>query len=269
MMRTKLYLYAAAAGLLTTALSPAPLQATILDDFNSGNILVDFTFDDAQGTQIPSTVNSGTTGAPFDSDSDTDDVVTNGTGQLSAGAKANTNFGSNYVDIPGLSSGRVIGLFDVFWEFDESIYDPSQDEEFRLTLITNDPRSTFVTGEIFFQRTSATEVTLFGNGVGTGSMDTPDTILGSSGNLLVMLDVDLDADTLELFISSDGGSTFASGGTGLIDPSRGVESVRLVINEDYSDDSLLIDRFAVSYIPEPSSLAVVTVLACLGCRRRR
>lgn len=253
--------------------------ASIISDFNSGDILVDYTFDDVAGTDIPGAANSGDASLTFDSDSDSADVVTNGLGQLATAGKDNTNFGSNYIDLPLLDAGRVIGLFEVSWEFDESEFNSSQDEEFRLSLVPNDPRSTFVTAEIFFRRTSATEVTLFGNGVGDASTDTPDVIFGSSGSLLTMIDVDIQSREFELFYSSDGGATFTSAGTGLtgdfddetaeIDI-RPVSSVRLVLNEDFSDDTVLIERFAVSFVPEPSALLLVCGASlALSARRNR
>ncbi len=263
---TKLRLLMALFGVVLLATN---VEANILDDFNSGKIVADFSFDDPSGTQIPDTFNSAVGGGSFDVDTDNDDVVTNDTGQLDASGKANTEFGSNYVDLASFNTGRVIGLFDVSWAFDESVYDPAQDEEFRLTLIQFDPRSTFVTSEIFFTRTSATEVTLLGNGVGPGATDTPDTILGSSGNLLTMIDTNLDTGVFELFASTDGGVNFSSLGTGTTDPTRGISSVRLVINEDYTGDRLLIDRFAVSVIPEPASVMVLAIgLATLGAIRQ-
>lgn len=255
-------------GALSLALMAAPASASILDDFNSATLITDFEFDDALGTAIESTANTADPAAPFDSDADFSAAATNGSGQFDGSGKDNTSFGSVYSDIAGLSSGRVLALFDVTWGFDEQVFDPGQDEEFRLSLIRDDPRATFVTGETFFVRTSATDVELRGNAVGTGSVDTPIVTLGSSGSLLTILEVDLDADTIELWYSDDGGASFLSTGAGTIDPSRGVESVRLVLNEDFSDDTLLIERFAVAVIPEPTSLAVLS-LGCLvaACRR--
>lgn len=235
---------------------PIDLQATPLDDFNSGTLVADFQFDDANGTEIQNTVNSVNPAATFDSDVDFGGASTNGLGQFDGSGKANTEFATAYVDLNTISSGRVLALFEVSWAFDESIYDSAQDEEFRLTLITFDPRSTFVTAETFFTRTSATEVTLYGNGVGTGATDTPDVLLGSSGSLLTILDVDLDADTFELFYSSNGGASFTSAGVGALDPTRVVESLRLTLNEDFSDDSLLIERVALAVVPEPSVVAL-------------
>lgn len=259
--------------LVATALGlPALANATILDDFNGGTLVADFQFDDVQGTQIQAAANSVDPLALFDADSDSDNVVTNGTGQLDASGKDNTAFGSNYVDIPGVDFGRALGLFEVSWAFDEGVFDPAQDEEFRLTLIQFDPRSTFVTGETFFTRTSATEVTLRGNAVGTGSSDTPDVVFGSSGSLLTIIDVNMDTNTLELWYSDDGGTSFTSAGTGDLDPSRGIESLRLVLNEDFTNDRLLIERVALATIvPEPASALMVlaSVLALLGVRRRK
>lgn len=253
-----------------TAIATSDARATILDDFNAGTLVTDFQFDDALGTPIESTVNSADPGATFDTDADFGGAATNGSGQFDGSGKANTDFGSVYSDLAGITSGRVLGLFDVSWEFDEGVYDPAEDEEFRLTLITFDPRSTFVTGETFFTRTSATEVELVGNAVGTGSSDTPAVIFGSSGSLLTILDVNLDADTLELWYSSDGGASFTSAGVGLLDPTRGIESVRLVLNEDFADDSLLIERFAVAIaIPEPATGLVVLLGGMLVASRRQ
>lgn len=242
-------------------------QANILDDFNTGIILADFQFDDVAGTDIISAVNSAGPDM-FDFDADSEDVVTNGLGQLDASFKANTDFGTNYVDLTTINGGRAIALYDVSWAFDESVYDPAQDEEFRLTLISFDPRSTFVTAEIFFTRTSATEVTLYGNGVGTGSSDTPDTVLGSSGDLLVMMDVNLTADVFEMWASSDDGVSFTSLGTGTLDSARNIESLRLVLNEDFSDDTLLINRFAVA-VPEPTALVLAVMGGLLALGRTR
>ncbi|MEM6392475.1 MAG: PEP-CTERM sorting domain-containing protein [Planctomycetota bacterium] len=264
------------AGLAASPLTPA--DASTLDAFNTGDVIVDFQFNDANGTTIPSTVNTGSAGGSFDNDTDSANVVTNGLGQLDATGKNNTSFGSNYVDVDDVTEGRIVGLFEVSWDFDESVYDSGQDEEFRLSLINRDPRSTFVTAEIYFQRTSATEVTLFGNAVGTGATDTVDTLFGSSGSLLTLIDLDLDAGDYELLYSADGGTTFLSAGGGSLglDPDdasafRSLASVRLVLNEDFSDDTVLIDRFAVSVvIPEPSTVGLFAVgLIGFTLRRRR
>lgn len=256
---------AAAAGLALAG----PASATVLDDFNSGTLITDFQFNDIAGTELENALNSAAPGSNFDIDADIAGTQTNGLGQFDASPKANTDFGSNYVNIAGITTGRVIGLFDISYNFATFAYDPAQDEEMRLTFIQFDPRSTFVTAEIFFTRTAVDEVTLYGNGVGTGATDTPDVILAPVADILTMIDVDLDNDVFELFYSFDDGASFTSAGTGTLDPTRGIESVRLVLNEDFSDDTMLIDRFAVSHIiPEPASLALFGLMG-LGMLRRR
>ncbi|MEN1678660.1 MAG: hypothetical protein AAGJ46_03655 [Planctomycetota bacterium] len=263
--------FSIAAAACAVALGPAPYAAaSILDDFNAGEIVGDFLFEDPAGTALTAVANSADPAAPFDFDSDSGDVVTNGLGQLDLSPKANTSFGSNYADFADASFGRFIALMDLTWAFDELVYDPSQDEEVRVSLIRDPGRSSFVTGELYFQRTAADELTLFGNAVGTGAVDTADTVFGSSGSILALLDVNLDTDTMEIFYSDDDGVSFTSGGTGLLDPSRGIAQLRLVTNEDFSDDSVLIERVAVSFIvPEPASAVVLLVGLIAGTRPRR
>ncbi len=252
-----------------TALLTNAAVGTVLTDFNSGSVVADFLFDDVNGTSIESTVNSANGSLTWDTDLDMGGATTNGSGQFDGSGKANTEFASVYVDVATITTGRVIALFEVSWDFNQTIYNPAEDEEFRLSLITFDPRSTFVTTEIYFQRTSAEQVTLFGNAVGTGASDTPNVVFGASGSLLTLFDVDLDADTAELFYSSDSGASFTSAGSAALDPGRGVDSLRLVLNEDFGDDTLLIERVALSVVPEPSALMLVlTGLLPLLNRRR-
>ena len=261
---------------LSVVISATAAQATILDDFNNGNIITEFNFDDAQGTEIPDTFNSGSLGGSFDTDGDTAGVVTTGTGVLDASTKANTAFGSHYVDLPTISEGRIISLADITWDFDESVYDDTQEEEFRLTMISNDPRGTFTTTQIFFERTSATEWTLFGDTAGAGGVDTsPDIVFGSSGSAIVLIDLDIQSRVFELWYSTDGGTSFLSGGTGMTGDFNGttpgntrpVSSFRIVLNEDFSDDVFTVNRVGLS-IPEPSAL-VLLAAGFFGLARRR
>jgi hypothetical protein len=235
--------------------------ASILTTFNNSIPIADFKFNDAAGTAIEATANSATPGMNFDVNAPLAGVVTNGVGQLDATPKSNIDLGSTYINLPGMTTGRVLGLFELSWDFDELIYDAAQDEEMRISIVSNDPRSTFVTAETFFTRTSATAVSLRGNALGTGATATSTLVLGSSvPRMLTILDADLDADTYTLHYSTDGGASFLTLGPAALDPARGVESLRLVLNESFADDTVLIERVAFAVVPEP----MTTALAAIG-----
>ncbi|WP_146444637.1 hypothetical protein [Botrimarina colliarenosi] len=249
----------------------APASASILDDFNAATLIADFRFDDTAGTKLEDAANAVDPLNKLGVDADFNDAVTDGAGKYDGSGKANTEQGASYLDVGNITSGKLYLLFDVAWAFDESIYDPSQDEEFRVSLMRDNAStaSTFVTAENNFRRDSATTVSLFGNAVGTGSSDTPSISLGSSGDMLTILVADLDAQSMELFYSTDDGSSFTSLGTGSLDPSRGVQSLRFVLNEDFSNDSLLVDRIAYALVPEPAAAALLTIaVAMAGVARR-
>ena len=245
-------------------------SASILTTFNNSISIADFQFNDPAGAAIETALNSATPGMNFDAHAPLAGVVTNGLGQLDLTTKSNTDLGSTYIDLPGMTTGRVLGLFELSWDFDESIYDPAQDEEMRISIVSNDPRSTFITAETFFTRTSATEVSLRGNALGTGTA-TPTVVLGSSvPRMLTILDADLDAAAYTLHYSTDGGATFLTLGPAPLDPARGVESLRMVLNESFADDTVLIERVAFAVVPEPmtTTLAAIGVAAFASVSRR-
>jgi hypothetical protein len=236
-------------------------SASILTTFNNSIPIADFTFNDAAGTAIELAANSATPGMNFDAHAPLSGVLTNGLGQLDATPKSNIDLGSTYIDLPGMTTGRVLGLFELSWDFDVLIYDPAQDEEMRISLTSNNPRGTVITAETFFTRTSANDVSLRGNAIGTGATATSTLVLGSSvPRMLTILDADLDADTYTLHYSTDGGATFLTLGPAALDPARGVESLRLVLNESFADDTVLIERVAFAVVPEP----MTTTLAAIG-----
>jgi hypothetical protein len=248
----------------------APATAGILDVFNASTLIADFQFNDAAGTAIEAAQNTATPGMNFDVNAPLAGVVTNGLGQLDATPKSNIDLGSTYIDLPGVTTGRVLGLLELSWDFDESVYDPAQDEEMRISLTNNDPRGTQITAETFFTRTSATEVSLRGNAIGTGAAATSTVVFGSSvPRMLTILDADLDADTYSLHYSTDGGATFLTLGPAALDPARGVEALRLVLNESFADDTVLVERVAFAVVPEPAAALLAAVGAAVALSSRR
>lgn len=274
-MKLNQVLLAALSGMLLVGVA-GTTSAGIISDLASATILEDFHFDDASGTVLTAAANSASSHL-WDEDVDTVDVKTNGSGQLDASLKANVEFGTNYIDTAGFSGGRVLGVMELTWDFDSGTLDTAENEEIRISLIQFDPRSTFVTTEWEIQREDDNTVTILGNGVGTGATDLGPVVLNGgsltqSSKFIAVVDANLTKSTYQIHYSNDGGTSFTSLGTGDLDPTRGIESLRMTLNNDLSGDSVLIDRVYLAYIPEPASGLLMTLglaLAAVWSRRRR
>ncbi|MCA9235929.1 MAG: PEP-CTERM sorting domain-containing protein [Planctomycetales bacterium] len=258
------------------ALATANAQAGVLEDFQ---------FSDPSGTAIEAAANDAGTGHLWDVDVDLVDVKTNGSGQLNASLKSNLEFGTTYVDTDDFATGSLYGVVELSFAFDAGSLDAAENEEIRLSLIQFDPRSTFVTSEFEIQREDDNTVTIFGNAVGTGSVDPGSATIGlTQASMIAIIAANLDNDRTEVHYSLDGGASFATLSGGVLDPGRGVNSIRLTLNNDLSQDSVLIDRIYLTdmnpypglipdiSVPEPATalLAVLgmTGLACAARRRR-
>ena len=270
-MRRHLWIgFLSAAAVFAVAIGPA-----------SANILEDFQFNDAAGTEIQNTNNDAGTGHMWDSDADLSTSATNGAGQYDLSAKNNNDFGSVYVDADDIAGGQIYGVMELTWDFETATLDPAENEEIRLSLIQFDPRSTFVTGEFEIQREDNGEVTIFGNAVGTGAVDTATATLTptQSNTFIAVIAANLDTDDMAVHYSDDGGGSFNTLGGGVLDPSRGFGSLRAVFNNDLSQDSVLIDRIyltdmnpfpgQIPDIPEPGTAMLLAVGAVAALQRRR
>jgi hypothetical protein len=258
---------------LVAAGTVGPAAAGIIQDLANATIVEEFLFDDASGTKIPAAANNVTSHL-WDDDADNVDVETNGLGQLNASLKDNVEFGTNYVDSRDFSSGRIFGVMELTWDF-QSTLDAAENEEIRISLIQFDPRSTFVTAEWEIQREDDDTLTILGNGVGTGATDLgPDVLNGGSltqsTKFIAVVDANLTTDTYQVHYSSDGGTSFTTMGTGALDPSRGIASMRMTLNNNLAGDNVLIDRVYMAYIPEPSTVVLMSLgLALAAAWRRR
>lgn len=245
-------------------------------------VLEEFLFDDDAGTAIEAAANSAVPTHLFDVDADLVDVTTNGLGQLDASLKANNDFGTTYVDADDVAVGSLYGVLDFSYAFDSATLDAAENEEVRISFIQFDPRSTFVTTEFEFQREDDDTVTLLGNGVGDGATDIDPVVVPNAASVLAVLAADLDKDVYQVHYSLDGGASFTTIGTGLLDPTRGFGSLRLTLNNDLSNDSVLIDSITlldtnpypgliadISTIPEPASASLLACGVLLSMRRRR
>lgn len=253
--RTRSVAKAAGVFLLLAAIAPRA-EAIIFEDF---------LFDDTAGTLITEVANTANPGSLFTEDADSIDVATNGLGQLDASLKANTGFGTNFLDVePALTTGTIFGVMELTWDF-QSTLDTAENEEIRISLINNNPTGTQITGEFRIVRTDADEIIINGQAGGTGSSDLPDTLLNGgslvqSDKFIAVVAADLDNSTYEILYSNDAGASFLSAGTGNSAPGRIVESMRMTLNNDLSSDNVLIDRVyladALPIVIDPDSLTL-------------
>jgi len=244
--------------MVVAAVSAQPTRAEIFEEF---------LFNDPAGTHIPDAANTGTGGHQFDTDEGTGgdanaDVVTNGLGQLNASLKNNDFFGTNYSDTDNITSGRVFGVMELTWDF-QSVFNPSADEEIRITLTNNDPRGTQVTAQVEIQRTGTSTINI--NGVastsGEGATNIADFPLNitQSAKFIALVDADLDNDVYSVLFSDDAGSSFTSIGSGSLAPTRIVNAMRFVLNEDFVGDNVLIDRVYLTDVNPAVNVDLLTL----------
>lgn len=247
---------------LATAHSGYGITQEILDN---AVLVEEFLFDDADGTAINEVSNSANSGNSFDTDTDTADVTTNGSGQLNASLKSNTAFGSNYIDFSRIDSGVVYAWMELTWDF-QSTFDASETEEIRLSLLNNDPRGTEITAQWELGRTGSSALTIGGTANGTGVSDIAAVefnggSMTQSSTFIAVVEADLDNDEYSVHYSSDAGANYTIVGTGQMDATRGVDSLRMVLNNDFSGDDVLIDRLAfATAVPEPAHFGLILSL---------
>ncbi|MEN1678662.1 MAG: M14 family zinc carboxypeptidase [Planctomycetota bacterium] len=228
-------------------------------------VFEEFLFNDTAGTPVQSVASNVNPGSFFTADEDSSSVVTNGLGQLDLGPKNNGNRGQHFADIePGVTTGTVFGVMELTWDF-QSPLDTSNNEELRITLINNAPTGIEVTAEFRLVRNDSNQMVITGRAFGSGATAISDSPLIGSGltqtdKFIAVVAADLDNDTYELLYSADAGANFVSGGVGVIDSTRVVESFRMEFNNDFVGDNVLIDRVYVadelSIVPDINTLTL-------------
>lgn len=248
------------------------LTQSILDN---AVVVEEFTFNDVSGTGFESLSNSANPGNSFDTDTDTADVATNGAGQLNASLKSNDGFGSNYIDLTPVDSGLLYAWMELTWNF-QSTLDTIENDEIRLSLINNAARGTEVTAQWELLRGDDNRLTLGGTANGTGaSTITPVELNGGSlsqgATFTAVVEANFDDAVYSVHYSNDAGANYTVVGSGSLDPSRGVSSLRLVLNNDLSNDNVLIDRLVVATaVPEPAHFGgIVAFIGLLRVALRR
>jgi hypothetical protein len=244
--------------------------AGIIEDLANATIIEDFRFDDPAGTSYDAAANSAGTGHFFSTDADLAGVVTNGVGALDTSTKNNVGLGSPVVDNDDITTGRVLGVMEMTWDFTSAL-DTAENEELRISIL-NSGTST-VTAEFEIERNDNDQLEIFGEAIGGSSTDIPLQILNGGSlrqaeKFIAVIDADLDSDEYWVHFSNDAGASFTTMGPGVLDAARIGEKLRLVINNDFVGDNVLIDRVYLATIPEPSAI-VLAMLATVGIAAAR
>lgn len=273
---------------LLTALSALALcQLGALGQQARAAVLQEFLFNDPAGTTIASTVNTAPGGDSWydDLQGDLAGLATNGLGQYATAAKTNLATGDAFIAVdPNITTGAIYGVMDLTWAFDEASYDPAEPEEVRLTILGADTLgSSTVTAEFAIVRSGASAVSFSGTAVGAGSTNIGAVALPNlvqSQTFIAVVAAGLDRDIYNVSYSADGGATFTTLTGGTLDPARGFLQARMRLNNDLSQDAVLIDRVAffdsnpypglIPSVPEPVSATLAAIgVALLACGSRR
>jgi len=272
---------------LTALCALALCQHGALCQHATAAIIQEFLFNDAAGTNIVSTANTAPGGDSWydDLQGDLAGLATNGLGQYATAAKTNFELGDAFLAVdPDITTGAVYGVIDLTWAFDVASYNSAEPEEVRLTLVgANTSGSSTVTAELAIVRSGASAVRFSGTAVGTGSSNiaaVPLPNLVQSQKFIAVVAAGLDNDTYNVSYSADGGATFTTLTGGALDPARGFLQARMRLNNDLSQDAVLIDRVAfydfnpypglIPNVPEPVTATLVAIgVAALAMVSRR
>ncbi|MEM8947073.1 MAG: hypothetical protein AAGD11_18005 [Planctomycetota bacterium] len=239
------------------------LIAAAMSGASSAAILEDFTFDDPNGTVLGAAANTGTNAGNLWVEDVTDmsnSSVLNGSYRIQ---KDNDNFGTNYLQIDNIASGQAWLVAEIAgWSFSSIAgpgeFDTGELEEFRFGFINSDTGTSGSdnTAQVELQRTSSGGIELVGN---QSSPNGGSSIVGSAAlntvqndPFTIVLELNKDTEQYSVFYK-DGSNPFQQLGTANVDPVRDGNSVRMVVNNNFSGTGEFfdLDRF---YLTDESPL---------------
>jgi hypothetical protein len=259
--------------LITLAAAAVPAGAV--------TVLHNWTFNEALGTSITATANSGTQAASGLWDgangniATTPGVQTNGNGQLVfSNAAGNSNVWLSSTNLAyGAQTGGTPGIYRVetlitSWDLTSLASDSSG----LFIGFVSGNNNTTVTVDLNLTR-NASGNTVLGARIGGTTLTTAQTFTGLTGSSL-LLRLEVDATTTNKTVSllynlNDSGWVTGITSATFADQARNMVDFRVRQSGDLTGGNISLDYLTISLVPEPSSAAVLVGLASLGALLRR
>ncbi|MCA9259088.1 MAG: hypothetical protein KDA61_07805, partial [Planctomycetales bacterium] len=215
----------------TALCTAAPSRAAILEEF---------LFGESNGTLLSGAQNNVNSGNQWNEDAGdmAGSSIQNGSFRI---AKSNDNFGTNYLDIANVTTGKVWLVAEIAgWNLSSTVgganFNAAEPEEIRLAFLDNDGSDqggSTITGQAQFQRTAAGGFELVGR-LTTSSIDFGPYPLALNRNtpFAVALEIDENAENYSVYYK-DGSNDFALLGTAPHVAGRDGNSVRFVANNNF------------------------------------
>ena len=227
-------------------------------------VLQEFLFNDANGTLLADTANTGTGGNIWFEDSADmlGSSVQNGKYRIQ---KNNDGFGTNYLDIENVTSGKVWLVAEMSgWSFSSLIgpgeFDMAELEEIRFDFLNNDTGTSGseITAEVEIERTSTGGLVIQGTALGGGGNFAPQPLsLSQSTPFTIAMALDKDSNNYQIF-TKNGASPFTSlGAAQPISSARNGNSIRFVANNNFSGTGEFFDIDRI-YLTDSDPTNIVT-----------
>ncbi|TWU29423.1 PEP-CTERM sorting domain-containing protein [Bythopirellula polymerisocia] len=213
-----------------------------------GAILEEFLFDDPNGTLLADTSNNATPGNMWGED--TVDMsgssVQNGKYRIQ---KSNNDFGTNYLDVANVTSGKAWWVAEMSgWNFSSIVgpgeFDAGEPEEIRFAFLNNDGNAqggSTITAQANIQRNSAGGIELVGRlTTGAPEFGPLPLTLNRTTPFTVVLEIDEDAENYSVYYKDNAGP-FTLLGTAPHQSGRDGLAVRFVANNNFGGTGEFFD----------------------------
>jgi hypothetical protein len=211
-----------------------------------------FEFNDADGTTLTNATNTiNAANIWFEDPQMAPSDIRGGVYNIVKGSQA---LESNYLQLGNITSGtRFLVLRAGSWSFQD--FDSTRLEEFRIAFLNDDTGNSgsTITAQMSIRRNAAGNVEIAGDSLGTGSTNLPapaPVATDQTTPFLAVLEINKTSNTYKVYYK-DGTNPSQVLGMGAIAPTRGGNSIRLAVNNNFSSGS-----FDYPFVPPGEKFAI-------------